>query len=43
MSATETPTSASLGRRLEGTLRNFYRARRAGESLLRRALPVRAR
>ncbi|MBE2179894.1 MAG: ATP-binding cassette domain-containing protein [Chthoniobacterales bacterium] len=29
---------AGLGRRLEGTLRNFYRARRAGESLLRRAL-----
>ncbi|MBJ7326215.1 MAG: ATP-binding cassette domain-containing protein [Chthoniobacterales bacterium] len=27
-----------LGRRLEGTLRNFYRARRTGESLLRRAL-----
>jgi len=38
MSVTETPTGASLGRRLEGTLRNFYRARRAGESLLRRAL-----
>jgi len=29
---------AGLGRRLGGTLRNFYRARRAGESLLRRAL-----
>ena len=38
MSVTETPPGAGLGRRLEGTLRNFYRARRAGESLLRRAL-----
>jgi ABC-type multidrug transport system ATPase subunit/ABC-type multidrug transport system permease subunit len=38
MPATENPPGASLGRRLEGTLRNFYRARRAGESLLRRAL-----
>ena len=38
MSATETPTGAGLGRRLEGTLRNFYRARRAGESLFRRAM-----
>jgi ABC-type multidrug transport system ATPase subunit len=38
MPVTETPPGASLGRRLEGTLRNFYRARRAGESLLRRAL-----
>jgi ABC-type multidrug transport system ATPase subunit len=37
MPVTETPP-AGLGRRLEGTLRNFYRARRAGESLLRRAL-----
>jgi len=27
-----------LARRLEGTLRNFYRARRAGESLIRRAM-----
>ena len=27
-----------LGRRIEGTLRNFYRARRAGESLLRRMM-----
>ena len=38
MPVTETPPGAGLGRRLEGTLRNFYRARRAGESLLRRAL-----
>ena len=38
MSVTETPTGAGFGRRLEGTLRNFYRARRAGESLLRRAM-----
>jgi len=38
MPATENPPGASLGRRLEGTLRNFYRAQRAGESLLRRAL-----
>ncbi len=38
MPVTENAPSASLGRRLEGTLRNFYRARRAGESLLRRAL-----
>ena len=38
MPATENPPGASIGRRLEGTLRNFYRARRAGESLLRRAL-----
>ena len=34
----DTQPPAGLGRRLEGTLRNFYRARRAGESLLRRAL-----
>jgi len=38
MPATENPPGAGLGRRLEGTLRNFYRAQRAGESLLRRAL-----
>ncbi|MEX1009997.1 MAG: ATP-binding cassette domain-containing protein [Chthoniobacterales bacterium] len=38
MPMTETPPGAGLGQRLEGTLRNFYRARRAGESLLRRAL-----
>jgi ABC-type multidrug transport system ATPase subunit/ABC-type multidrug transport system permease subunit len=38
MSVMETPPETGLGRRLEGTLRNFYRARRAGESLLRRAL-----
>ena len=38
MPVTETPPPAGLGRRLEGTLRNFYRARRAGESLIRRAL-----
>jgi len=37
MSATESP-APGLGRRLEGTLRNFYRARRAGESLLRRVM-----
>jgi ABC-type multidrug transport system ATPase subunit/ABC-type multidrug transport system permease subunit len=38
MPATENTPRASLSHRLEGTLRNFYRARRAGESLLRRAL-----
>ena len=38
MSVLDTTPPAGLGRRLEGTLRNFYRARRAGESLLRRAL-----
>ncbi|MFM8657739.1 MAG: hypothetical protein ACKOD5_11525, partial [Chthoniobacterales bacterium] len=37
MSATDSP-APGLGRRLEGTLRNFYRARRAGESLLRRVM-----
>lgn len=37
MSATESP-APGLGRRFEGTLRNFYRARRAGESLLRRVM-----
>jgi ABC-type multidrug transport system ATPase subunit len=38
MPVVDTQPPAGLGRRLEGTLRNFYRARRAGESLLRRAL-----
>jgi len=38
MPVTDTPPPAGLGRRLEGTLRQFYRARRAGESLMRRAL-----
>ncbi|MEX1110352.1 MAG: ATP-binding cassette domain-containing protein [Chthoniobacterales bacterium] len=38
MPVLETSPPAGLSRRLEGTLRNFYRARRAGESLLRRAL-----
>lgn len=38
MPVTDSSARASLGRRLEGTLRSFYRARRAGESLLRRAL-----
>ncbi len=38
MAVVDTQPPAGLGRRLEGTLRNFYRARRAGESLLRRAL-----
>ena len=38
MPVLDTTPPAGLGRRLEGTLRNFYRARRAGESLLRRAL-----
>ncbi|MGA0094479.1 MAG: hypothetical protein ACO3J2_09335, partial [Chthoniobacterales bacterium] len=37
MPATESQ-APGLGRRIEGTLRNFYRARRAGESLLRRML-----
>jgi ABC-type multidrug transport system ATPase subunit len=38
MPVVDTQPPVGLGRRLEGTLRNFYRARRAGESLLRRAL-----
>ncbi len=38
MPVTENPRPPGLARRLEGTLRNFYRARLAGESLLRRAL-----
>lgn len=38
MPVVDTPPPTGLGRRLEGTLRNFYRARLAGESLLRRAL-----
>lgn len=38
MPVTEKTPSARLSHRLENTLRNFYRARRAGESLLRRAL-----
>ena len=38
MPVLDTSPPAGFGRRLEGTLRNFYRARRAGESLLRRAL-----
>ena len=38
MAVTPNAPPAGLGRRLEGTLRNFYRARRAGESLFRRAL-----
>ena len=38
MPVLDTSPPAGLSRRLEGTLRNFYRARRAGESLLRRAL-----
>ncbi|MBJ7258160.1 MAG: ATP-binding cassette domain-containing protein [Chthoniobacterales bacterium] len=37
MPATESQAQG-LGRRVEGTLRNFYRARRAGESLLRRMM-----
>jgi ABC-type multidrug transport system ATPase subunit len=37
MPATESQ-APGLGRRIEGTLRNFYRARRAGESLLRRVM-----
>ena len=38
MSVTQNAQPEGLARRLEGTLRNFYRARRAGESLLRRAM-----
>jgi len=38
MPVSETAPRGGLGRRLEGTLRRFYRARHAGESLLRRAL-----
>lgn len=39
MSVSENPSSSSgFSRRLEGILRNFYRARHAGESLFRRVL-----
>lgn len=38
MPASDTAPRGGLGHRLEGTLRRFYRARHAGESLLRRAL-----
>ena len=38
MPATDTAPRRGLGSRLEGTLRRFYRARHAGESLVRRAL-----
>ena len=38
MPVTDSLPPSGFARRLEGTLRNFYRARRAGESLLRRAL-----